>query len=703
MSKKKSKEKTTAREEGQEQGIKLDLHKTAKIALICLSTLLFIYDVFYLLPDANPTTVERIKTILLFVVMSYGIGYTIIGFVNHGRSPGREKPEDPFEKHFMTLGVGLSMIPILTLILSTFDIPLDATLLLVISLIYPAYSMLIKRQKIGLDKYTLTNLLENKNALTAMIVVMLASLYLFVLLKGALTLPYLEDDDSWDHAIGAKYISVVKDYSLPEGVPVTHYLEPYPPTYDGLMGILHQYNSSVQWTLKFFNALLIGISIITAYYFIRLFTGDEKIALGGAFILTVVPCYLSHFIWAHTLGHVLFYPTLYAVEMSNRDRKWALPAILAIASVTVTQPMISLVFGLFYVLYYITRVIFERKLLKQFFAIGILGLLLAVVFFWGQMVLKYGTGFEKIDRAGKRIQSGEFKIAFEERVMPFEEVILLQSFQDKQPDNCAALIPGRYCIPLSGNIAIQKGFGVVLFLLFIISLILLVVYFKREVQGNAYWVPVSLVWGIFTLIGLESWMLPVSVDPPRFFMFMTLPMAILVPKGVLILTDLLKSYVKPEHVMMVLFIAVLYTSAYPKYVVQTAIWPYGVMWNGPEQVQGYVALKSALPPDAKVFPMCMADNAVIGLDKLSYAWDGDVLDYREKILDRTPSEIYEFLKKKGYEYAILDVACIVRCNKDGTEMNSCMEKINKMADDISKSGLYAQAWSNKAVIVYKIK
>jgi hypothetical protein len=340
--------------------------------------------------------------------------------------------------------------------------------------------------------------------------------------------------------------------------------------------------------------------------------------------------------------------------------------------------------------------------LKRVLAIGVLGLMLAVTFFWGLMVLKYGSGFEKIDGAGRRIQSGDFKIAFEKRTIPLSEILLVEPSQDSQQGNCATLIPGKYCIPLSGNIAIQKGFGVVLFLLFIISLALLVVYFKRESQNNAYWIPVSIVWAVFTFIGLESWALPFSVDPPRFFMYMTLPMAILVPKGVLMLTDILRKYAKPETVIAVLLILVLYTSAYPKYVVQTAGWPYGVMWVSPEHIQGYIAIKQALPPEARVFPMCMPDSSVIGMDKLSYPWDKEVLDFRESILEKTSSQIQYFLKNKGYEYAILDLSCIVKCDENKNQTEYCINKVNNIAEEMAKSGKFTQVWSNQGVLAYKI-
>jgi hypothetical protein len=676
-----------------EAGVKLDLQKTASYGLIALSALLFIYDTFILLPDAHPTAFERLKTIGLFAAMTYGFGCTLMGFVR--------KPEDALERLFMTIGAGLALLPILTLILNTLHIPLDATLFLALSLAYPAYSLLVKKD--NLDFSAIKVALMDEKSLKTLVAVLLAAIYLHVLLTGALSTPYLEDDDSWDHAVGAKYISVVEDYSLPPGVPVTHYLEPYPPVYDGLMGMLHQYNSSVQWTLKYFNALLIGLSIVMAYYFLRLFTGDERIALGGSFLLTAIPCYLSHFIWAHTLGHVLFYPALYAVEMSNRDRRWSVIAALAIASVLVSQPMVTIVFGLIYSLYYAARALFERKLMARLLAIGLAGVVLAVAFFWGQMAVKYGTGFEKIDGAGNHIKSGEFKIAFEKRTIPLDEIMLYSSFEGSQPAGCATLIPGRYCIPLQGNIAIQKGFGVFVFILFIASIIMLLARYRTETKDNRYWIPVSLAWSAFTFIGLESWALPVSIDPPRFLMFMTLPIMAIVPKGVLMLTELLRKHVKPEHLILLLTAAVLYTSAYPKYVVQTAGWPYGVMWLNPEHIQGYVNLKVNTPPDAGVFPMCMPDSAVIGMDKTSYPWDREVIDFREKAIERTPSELHAFLKNKGYEYVMLDVSCIAACMKKGGSEDECVKTINTAAEGMAKNGGFIpQNWSTRGVVAYKV-
>jgi hypothetical protein len=320
------------------------------------------------------------------------------------------------------------------------------------------------------------------------------------------------------------------------------------------------------------------------------------------------------------------------------------------------------------------------------------------------MVVKYGTGFDKIDNAGNRVKSGEFKIAFEKRTIPLNEILLVES-SDSMKENCATLIPGKLCVPLSGNIAIQKGFGVIVFLLFTVSLLLLIARFKKETENNAYWIPVSIVWALFCLVGLESWALPFSADPPRFFMFLTLPLAVIVPKGVLMLSEMLKKYIKTEYLIALLFVAVLYTSAYPKYVVQTAMWPYGVMWLNSEHVQGYITIKEKFPADSMMFPLCMGDNAVIGMDKLSLAWDNDVLNFRQNAMSKSPSEIYNFLKSKGYEYLILDLYCIKKCSSDQNNvrsMDACTADVNRMAEQLSNHTKFTPSWSNNAVLLYKL-
>jgi len=127
------------------------------------------------------------------------------------------------------------------------------------------------------------------------------------------------------------------------------------------------------------------------------------------------------------------------------------------------------------------------------------------------------------------------------------------------------------------------------------------------------------------------------------------------------------------------------------------------MWKSSDQVQGYLAIKDMLPPETKVFPMCMPDSSIIGLDKLSFPWDGDVVSFRDSVAGKSPAEIHSFLKEKGYGYVILDISCVFNCVEAGGNSDACISKVNEIAKGMSDSGLFASAWSNSAVLLYKLK
>ena len=87
-----------------------------------------------------------------------------------------------------------------------------------------------------------------------MLVIFAANFYIYA--SGAFKYPYLEDDDSWAHTFGAKYVSMGNNV-FEKDIEKLRYINPYPPSYDIWMGILHQTNDSMYWTLKFFNAFII--------------------------------------------------------------------------------------------------------------------------------------------------------------------------------------------------------------------------------------------------------------------------------------------------------------------------------------------------------------------------------------------------------------------------------------------------------------
>ncbi|MBS3101587.1 glycosyltransferase family 39 protein [Candidatus Woesearchaeota archaeon] len=103
-----------------------------------------------------------------------------------------------------------------------------------------------------------------------------------------------------------------------------------------LLGIMHQTNDSVYWTLKFFNALLVSLSIIFFYFFARALTNSPRTALFAAFAMFSMPAHLSHFIWAISITMPLFFVSFYSIEKVKDDKRWWIISAVAIAA-TVTS------------------------------------------------------------------------------------------------------------------------------------------------------------------------------------------------------------------------------------------------------------------------------------------------------------------------------------------------------------------------------
>ena len=188
-----------------------------------------------------------IITIVMFFIYCYGLGFTISSFV---------KNSDNFlERNLMRIGFGLSFLPFLALVLNMAKIPSDWRILLLLSIAYPIYHLFRNYNKFNFTlKLTRTDL-----SILAMLVIFLINLYVYA--SGAFAYPYLEDDDSWAHAVGVKYISM-NNNAFDDATQYIKHINPYPPAYDITLGILSQTNDSVYWTLKFFNALIVSLSTI---------------------------------------------------------------------------------------------------------------------------------------------------------------------------------------------------------------------------------------------------------------------------------------------------------------------------------------------------------------------------------------------------------------------------------------------------------
>ena len=200
-----------------------------------------------------------ITTIILFFIYLWGLGYTATYLA--------KKPESKAERFLVYLAVGLGIFSFLVVFLNFLHIPLDWKIFLVLSLLVPVYSLISKIRKKEFKKPSFNAKLTRSNvAVLGVFIIFLLSLFMYT--KGAFAYPYLEDEDPWGHAVGVKYVALGKKaYDPPTSIvddkidQQLSYIDPYPPAYDAIIGILHQTSPDLTWTLKFFNALIISLEI----------------------------------------------------------------------------------------------------------------------------------------------------------------------------------------------------------------------------------------------------------------------------------------------------------------------------------------------------------------------------------------------------------------------------------------------------------
>jgi hypothetical protein len=345
----------------------------------------------------------QVISVLFFFIISFGLGYSLLWLVR------AKRPEHPALAILEMLGVGVGLFSFLGVVLNLLHIPLHYLVYAALAIICPLLSLFLPRRQ---DDIQWKNWRNQQSILVAiLLLVMIATFLLFW--KGATAYPYLEDDDPWNHAQGATYVARMHTYTVdPEvrqlNTGYGYYLEPYPPTYDIIMGIMRQLNDSITWTLKFYNVLLITITLAFIYLFLQLYLKSSMKAIFATLILAALPSFMSHFIWSQTLAIALLPVALYAMLRALDEKSWMIPAMILIASELVTQPVVSFVFGVVVLTFVLFLGIHEYarstkgSILQRLpqtsraFITGAGGFLLSFIF-WGAQLIRWGvSGFQSM-------------------------------------------------------------------------------------------------------------------------------------------------------------------------------------------------------------------------------------------------------------------------------------------------------------------
>ncbi|HLD72451.1 MAG TPA: hypothetical protein VJA23_02610 [Candidatus Nanoarchaeia archaeon] len=656
-------------------------------------------------------------TIILFFVYLWGLGFSATYFV--------KKAEDFWERHLMNLGIGLGVFAILSIILNFLHIPLDWKIFLILSLIIPIYDLIqrIKKKELSLPaSFNFSNfkLTKSNLALLGVIFIVLISFYIYT--KGAFSYPYLEDDDPWGHSEGMKYVALEKtayDPVFTQFYPdkqdqVLSYIDPYPPAYDILIGILHQTSPDLNWTMKFFNALIISLGFLFFYLWAKLFTGNRNHALLATFILASLPSYLSHFIWAHALSLTLFFPTLYAFHQIQSDKRWTIPAVLLVAGIWVSQNMEQPVKLTTLLLIYVIVFSIAHKKWYKYETLAIIGGFFLSLVWWLSVGLKhsfpvmlknYGvvSSSASVSAVGNNLTLTAAGSAAAKQ--PFLIKILTSLTNPGGSASRAYTFSDFFYAKGENMINNPIGIGVVVSILVLVGLVYVLWRYRSELfTPEKAWLGLTLFWLVYGFWGVNGMTFPLSIARGAFrtWMVLAIPISLLAVEGFYFLTKLSKQKVFCWGIGILLLIGIIFTSAVPKYELNTATWPTsGAFANIPEAFE-YGAWFKTIPPDSKVFLYSVKQKIVIGFGGNSCSWCEDELIFKENILDQSIPELYTFLKSKQYEYLIINPTIDYQKFKGKYGEEETKIKLSQRYKEIESSGLFQMVYQ-KGFIVLKIK
>ena len=486
---------------------------------------------------------------------------------------------------------------------------------------------------------------------------------------------WLPDDDSLDMSVSAVYFSENWNVNpFNKEMFIRTYMSPYPPLYSVIMGTIYYFSGDVVWTLNFFNALFVSLSIIFGFLFFKELLNDGWKATFATFLITIAPCFCSRFIWAQSLAIPLMILTLWCLLHLKKPSgehsdgvdawqfKWTGLSILFMLLVFFTQPSTAVFMALF-----IIPLLFFRDWFK-IIAVCLISFSLFCAFFLIPNIQNYG--FENT-LTGIGISSGFFTSA--------------------NVDTSGGKVPSiieLFVAPLSSKMDQPTGLGTALACLTLISLFLFFIWKKWK---DKIWC-VVIAWFVIFLVLLYGNALPFKLFPHRAWCFLAIPCVILAVWAFWAIIDGVRNKVAKTAIILILITGLLWTCAYPKFVVETSAWPPGTVWT-PNEFAGYQWLKDRNVTDI-VWPLCYlgAEEKPISLGLHGMPYDLETYSMQKQIFNNTPVDMQGFITKKRISYLMIDAQCIT--NYGLNETNALVNGLLNYADPV---------FGNGEIIVMKIK
>jgi hypothetical protein len=617
------------------------------------------------------------SSIIFFSTVVLGLGYSLIEVL-------KIKKQNNLERGFLYLAAGLGALPILIIFLNLIRIPLRWEIFLFIGLVVPIINLISRKKTKKLFSYSL----EKNKYFWAIIIltIFMFSMYVY----GSFIYPYLEDYDPYVHAVGVEYVSQNHTFSLSFD-PTTFrrtYLEPYPPAYDALLGVAHQLNNSMTWTLKFFNSLIITLTVPLFYLFSLSIFKKKKKAVAGTAIIFAMP-FMGHFIWAQSLVIPLFFCCFYFLMSAKENKNFLYLSIVSLASIYVTQPSAAFIFTIMLLLYWTVSLFYRQNtsFLKKgdndLIITGLGGGLLALAFYWLPIYFKYGYIYLF---KGIGMFHGLFAVN--------AETLLTDASSGDKYD----LLDYFFSVSQMGILQ-APGWGPVVFLLVVVFIVITSIRPKK--LNKNYLLIVMLVWLIFGILGTLGNSLPIRLFPNRFWVFLAIPTAILATEGLFLLLGCLKNKKDLKfHLVTFVALGVFCTSFLPFLNVQTLWWPGGIIWDDWKDLRSHLWIKDNIPQDSRVFNVCSTQRKVVAYNMESEVLNNEIITFQQEMQSKEKKvvvgELRFLIDKYKYDYILLDKTAQHRENGvfvPNKMINYCTNPDTMVYNDIYESIIHNEAFS----------
>lgn len=632
-----------------------------------------------------------ITSIILFFVYFWGFG---LGAVKLSKT---KEAEGFIERQTMRTGIGLAAVVTTAMLLNLANIPLDWRLFLAIALACPAYCLFRNRKNITTAIKPKITIKKSGISAIAVLLIFAASLYMYA--SGAFSYPYLEDDDPWSHASGIKYVATEKTFDK-SPYKDFQYMNPYPPSYDFIMALMHQTEGSLYWTMKFFNALIVAISIPFFYFFAMRFTGSTAKALFATAFLAAVPAYQSHFIWAPALAMALFFPALYSLEMTKQDKKWKWIAATAISGLLLSHPTHIITLAAMITIYIAVKTLSEKGL-KDYTTAALAGIAASLPWWATNGYTFFRENINPNNAVTAVVQQSTG--IFQKALNAFLKVFNKWSGTGSRPYTFEDFFIAKGQNLINNPI----GFGIMASMLTAAGIIFAAMKSAKLAKNgiinreNSHLI-ITLMWFALTfiLVNNRTFNLPFGWFAFRTWMILAVPAALLAAEGLAGIIELLPKFgIQKEGLLaakaVVIAIAItglVFTSAQQKYEVNTAQWPPGAFWTSVDEINTYMWLKT-LPEGTRVASFTTGDH-VIAMDKEMCSWCMEESEFRKKWIMENPQQIAKWLKENNYPYLIIGGMEIRQFGQ-----NETISKLNEMAG----SGLFGIAYQTNGALVLEVK